>query len=110
MSLYFLKYLECISFEVPRCKTISVGTARTSTENKTSYRVRNVSVPDSIGETSHTFSGYFPFLASHGKDSEGFRQGGRIHRDFYSERIKGFIQTLLRAVSDDKFLHKKINN
>ena len=36
--------------------TISVGKTQKSTEKNRSYRERNFSVPDYVGETSHKFS------------------------------------------------------
>ena len=46
-------------------------------ENKRSYKIRNVSVPDQVGETSHTFSAHSvsPFLLATGRI-------GRIQREW----------------------------
>ena len=46
-----------------------VGTAQKSMENKRSYKARNFSVPDYVGEASHTFlaQSIFLFLLATGR-------------------------------------------
>ena len=38
-------------------------------------------------------TGNFPFRVGHWKDSEGFKEDGRIQRGLYSEGMKGFVET-----------------
>ena len=71
---------------------ILVDTARKSTERKGSYKKRNFSVPDKVGETSRTFSGsqhrVFPFSCWL---REGFRKEQRIQiiqRGLHSESME----------------------
>ena len=80
---------------------LGVGNARKSTENKRSYKVRNLSVPDWWDFAYVLSTGYFPFLVGHGKDSElrkiyrGWKDTDRplskedemIQRDLYYEQF-----------------------